>query len=162
MKKRIVALFVLTLVLAFSAALVGCGGSSNANKSESASSASTISSSASSEKDTSTAMVLKDGDAGEFGEIVTVNEGTDFENTDTAFSIPAGQYEAKNPSTTSAVQISFYSAEGFQDVDGHQERIMGTNSPVVLKAGEAKQIDIAEGDILVLSDGDCIELIALA
>ena len=100
---------------------------------------------------------LVDGQAGEYGQFITWNPGTDFENTDTQFSIPAGTYTFTNLGKKGAVQISFYK-EGSIKVDGHDERIVSDLNPVVIMAGESKTITLGEGDLIVLSDGGKVEV----
>jgi hypothetical protein len=92
-------------------------------------------------------------DVGEYGKEVTLNAGTEFEEIEIMFYIPAGSYTVTNNSSA-AVQLTVYS--GGPESDGEWESLVADDScpkPVVIMAGETGNFEISEGQFLVLSDG---------
>ena len=127
------------------------------NKEESKDSASPTSASAKMEtsgqaKETQT-FVLKNGELGEYGIEVILNEGTEFEEREIAYHIPSGTYIVKNISGNNAGQISVYCSG--PEKNGEWEEFVADENcakPLVVMAGETKELEILEGQFVVLSD----------
>lgn len=93
------------------------------------------------------------GEVGEYGKEVTLNAGTDFEENEIMFHIPAGSYTVTNNSSA-ATQLTVYS--GGPEKDGEWETFVDDGTcpkPVVIMGGETGDFEIGEGQFLVLSDG---------
>lgn len=90
---------------------------------------------------------------GEYGKEVTLNAGTEFEENEIMFYIPAGSYTVTNNSSAAA-QLTVYS--GGPEKDGEWETFVDDGTcpkPVVIMGGEKGDFEIGEGQFLVLSDG---------
>lgn len=99
-------------------------------------------------------FVLKNGELGEYGIEVILNEGTEFEEHEIAYHIPAGVYMVKNKNENNAGQVSVYS--GGPEKNGEWEEFVADENcsrPLVLMAGETKELEIKDGQFLILSDG---------
>ncbi len=99
-------------------------------------------------------FVLKNGELGEYGIEVILNEGTEFEEHEIAYHIPSGIYMVKNKNENDAGQISVYSSG--PEKNGEWEEFVADENcarPLVLMAGETKELEIKEGQFLILSDG---------
>ena len=98
-------------------------------------------------------FVIVDDEIGEYGESVTINKGTEFEETEIMYHVPAGKYSITNTDKKTGVQVSIYSGRPML-VGEWEEFVADANcqSPVVLMAGETKDIEIMEGQFIVLSD----------
>lgn len=91
---------------------------------------------------------------GEYGEEITLNEGTDFPYSCIAFHIPAGTYSIKNKAATGCCQVTVYSGIDF---DGQWEEFSNEDcdGPVLIWAGEgSEELIIKEGQFVKLSDGN--------
>ena len=91
---------------------------------------------------------------GEYGEIVNLNVGTEFEEAEIAFHIPVGTYSVTNQNKDRAVQISIYC--GGPEYDGEWQYFVADDNcarPLVLMQGETGELEIKVGQFVVLSDG---------
>ncbi len=102
----------------------------------------------------SISFVIMDGEVGEYGEEVVLNAGTEFEEHEIAYHIPAGTYMVTNLNTKGGGQISIYS--GGPEYDGEWQYFVADEncaSPIVLMAGDTQELIIKEGQFIVPSDG---------
>lgn len=86
-------------------------------------------------------LVLKAGEKGECGKLLTYNAGTEFEETFFAYYVPSGKYHVVN-ARTSPTQINVYSDET-QIVNGFEEP--KETSSYLLQSTETKEITVPEG-----------------
>lgn len=91
-------------------------------------------------------------DSGKYGTAKTLNEGTEDEYTYIQYRLPAGKYSVKNAGN-SAVQVSVYSDTIIKNDEGRDEP-KETFGAIVLSENEEKEISIAEGQHIKLSDGE--------
>ena len=97
-------------------------------------------------------FVLSWDEIGEYGEKMTLNEGTDLEMTFIAFHVPVGKYKVTNKSSSGAAQVTVYSGVEF---DGQWDQFVAENcaSPIVIFADEeGKNIEVKDGQFIKLSD----------
>ncbi len=97
-------------------------------------------------------FVLSWDEMGEYGEKMTLNEGTDSEMTFIAFRVPIGEYKVTNKSSSGAAQVTVYSGVEF---DGQWDQFVADNcaSPIVVFANEEeKTIEVKDGQFIKLSD----------
>lgn len=87
------------------------------------------------------------GEPGEYGELFTFNEGTEFEETYYIYHIPAGTYTVTNAGEYMN-QFSVYSDE-VHVVDGWEE---------FAETYYVKVLDVGESDTFTIEDGQCIEI----
>ena len=98
-------------------------------------------------------FILINGDAGDFGERVVLNVGTEFEETEIIYYIPPDTYAVTNQDTKIGTQVSVYS--GHPQKDGEWEYFVADDNcarPIVLMPGETKDLEIKDGQFVVLSD----------
>ena len=98
-------------------------------------------------------FVLMDDEVGDYGVEVVINEGTEFEEKEIAYYIPAGVYTVANLEEKGGGQITVYS--GLPVKNGEWEEFVADEncaSPIVVMAGEEKELEIKEGQFVVLSD----------
>lgn len=98
-------------------------------------------------------FVLVDGEIGDYGENVTLNAGTEFEEAEIIYKLPTGTYNVTY-SDKGSVQISVYN--GGPVKNGEWEEFIADDScqkPVVLMSGDTKELEIREGQFITLSDG---------
>ena len=99
-------------------------------------------------------FVLMDGELGEYGVEVVLNQGTESEEHEITYYIPAGTYIVKNQNDKRAGQVTVYSGGPIKN--GEWEEFVADEhcaSPIVVMAGESKELEIMEGQFIVLSDG---------
>ena len=111
---------------------------------------------AKSEESTKTELlsfVLKDGETGEYGLEVILNKDTEFEEHEIAYHLPAGTYTVENLNSKGAGQVSVYC--GGPEKNGEWEEFVADDNcarPIVVMAGESKELVIKDGQFVVLSD----------
>lgn len=90
---------------------------------------------------------------GKYGQVVVLNKGTEFEETEIMYYVPTGSYLVKNLDESRSVQLSIYS--GGPEKNGEwEEFVMDDNChPLVLMAGDIGELEIQEGQFIVMSDG---------
>ena len=101
------------------------------------------------------AFTLMDGKLGDYGEEVTLNAGTEFEETEIMYHVPAGLYSVKNLNSDGGAQVTVYS--GAPVLNGEWEEFVADDtcpSPIVVMGGEEKDLEIKEGQFVVIADGD--------
>ena len=99
-------------------------------------------------------FVIMGGEIGEYGEEVVLNAGTEFEEHEIAYHIPAGTYMVTNLNANGGGQVSVYS--GGPEYDGEWQYFVADEncaSPIVVMAGDTQELVIKEGQFIVLSDG---------
>ena len=98
-------------------------------------------------------FVLMDGEVGDYGVEVVLNEGSEFEEHEIAYYIPAGTYLVDNLNTKGSGQVTVYS--GLPELDGEWESFVADENcapPIVVMPGESKELEIKDGQFIVLSD----------
>jgi len=98
-------------------------------------------------------FILMDGEKGEYGVEVVLNEGTEFEEHEITYKIPAGTYTVENLGDKGAVQISVFC--GGPEKNGEWEEFVKDDNcanPIVVMAGESKDLEIKESQFVVFSD----------
>ena len=98
-------------------------------------------------------FVLMDGQLGEYGVEVVLNKDTEFEEHEITYYLPAGTYLVENLNDKGAGQVSVFC--GGPEKNGEwEEFIMDENCarPIVVMAGETKDLEVKEGQFIVLSD----------
>ena len=99
-------------------------------------------------------FVLMDNELGDYGREVVLNKETEFEEHEIAYYIPSGIYTVSNLNDNGGAQVSVYS--GLPVKNGEwEEFVMDDNcpKPIVVMAGETKELDIKDGQFVVLADG---------
>ena len=98
-------------------------------------------------------FVLMDGDMGEYGVEVVLNEGTEFEEHEIVYYLPAGTYSVENHNEKQAGQVSVYCGGPIKN--GEWEEFVADDNcaqPIVVMAGQTKELVIKDGQFIVLSD----------
>ena len=85
-------------------------------------------------------VVLDSAAPGQYGKQITLNAGTDSPYTFYIFALPGAQ-------------VTVYT-DGTHVVDGQEEMLSSDTRPIVLMAGEAKELHLADGEVVKLADGD--------
>lgn len=83
-----------------------------------------------------------------------MNVETEFEEHEIAYHIPAGTYLVTNLNFNGGGQVTVYS--GGPEYDGEWQYFVSDENcanPIVVMAGETKELEIKEGQFVVLSDG---------
>lgn len=96
----------------------------------------------------SESIVLVAGEAGEYGEMFTMNKGTEFEENYFIYRIPAGTYEATNTGEYMS-QINVYSIETKVNENGWEEPA---------KVNGVALLDVGKSETIVVPDGYYIEI----
>lgn len=97
---------------------------------------------------TSVSIELIAGEPGEYGELFTINAGTEFEETYYIYRIPAGTYSVTNSGEYMS-QFNVYSGEVHVNDDGLGE---------FTEAVYVKALDVGQSDTFTIADGQCIEI----
>ena len=88
------------------------------------------------------------GEAGEYGQLITYNKGTEFEETFYAYYIPEGTYTVTNTGEYMN-QISVYSNETVITEAGWEE---------AESTGDVKLLDVGESDTITVEEDQHIEI----
>ena len=94
------------------------------------------------------------GNHEKYGKEVVLNKGSEFEEVEITYYIPSGTYLVTNLNEKESVQISVYS--GGPEYDGEWQYFVTDENcakPIVLFAGDTKELEIKDGQFIVLSDG---------
>lgn len=94
-------------------------------------------------------ITLTAGEAGEYGQLITYNKDTEFEETFYAYYVPAGTYTVTNIGEYMG-QINVYSDETVITEAGWEE---------AKSTGAVKSIDVGESDTITVEAGQHIEII---
>lgn len=98
-------------------------------------------------------FILSWNEAGEYGKRITLDEGTELENTFYAFYLPEGTYSVENHSTDIITQITEYSGIKYSESDWDEYVAEDCESPLVLAPGEGVlRFSVKDGQFLKLSD----------
>ena len=100
------------------------------------------------------AILLEAGVSNEYSSVKIEGEGTELEEHNVIFDVPAGTYDAKNVGRYMA-QINVYSHEEVQQGEYLEPADVKVT---MLDAGETKEIEIPEGYYIFLVEPDRIEL----
>lgn len=103
---------------------------------------------ATTEPETAASVELIAGEAGEYGELFTINKGTEFEETYYIYHIPAGTYTVTNAGEYMS-QFNVYSDEIVVNDSGWEE---------VAEAVYVKLLDVGASDTFTIEDGQFIEI----
>lgn len=134
--KKIIALF---LVLLFAIGLVACGNTAdNDDDSQDAG-----------QSEESLSFELIAGEAGEYGELFTINKGTEFEETYYIYRIPTGTYTVTN-SGEYMNQFNVYGDTVQVNADGWEE---------LSDVFYTKLLDVGESDTFTIEEGQIVEII---
>ena len=95
-----------------------------------------------------TSVELIAGEAGEYGELFTINKDTEFEETYYIYHIPAGTYAVTNAGEYMS-QFSVYSDEIVVNDSGWEE---------VAEIFYVKVLDVGKSDTFTIEDGQFIEI----
>lgn len=101
-------------------------------------------------------FTLVDGEAGEYGKLITYNKGTEFENTRWAYYVPTGRYRAINKSSHPS-QINVYEDGVVITGEGWEEHESGGMSKRV-EANQSTEITVEAGQHIEIP-GCAFELI---
>lgn len=104
-------------------------------------------------------FTLTDDKVGKYGKLYVLNEGTEFEEWEIGYYIPTGKYNVTNLDATRGVQLSIYC--GGPEYDGEWQYFVADDNcqkPVVLMAGETGELEIKEGQFVVLSDDHALQV----
>lgn len=99
-------------------------------------------------------IILEAGVGNEYSSVKIENQGTEFEEHNVIFDVPAGTYDAKNVGKYMA-QVNVYSHEEVQQGE-YLEPADG--KVTMLNAGETKEIEVPEGYYIFIVKPDRIEL----
>lgn len=134
--KKTIALF---LVLLFAIGLVACGNTAdNDDDNQEAGQA-----------EESLSFELIAGEAGEYGELFTINKGTEFEETYYIYRIPTGTYTVTN-SGEYMNQFNVYGDTVQVNADGWEE---------LSDVFYTKLLDVGESDTFTIEEGQIVEII---
>ena len=98
---------------------------------------------------------LTAGIQGEYGETITYNEGTEFEESFFAYYVPYGKYMVKNVGDY-PTQVNVYSDEITMSSSGFEEPAEG--SVITLKVGETKELTVPEGWHIEIAEPTMIQM----
>lgn len=98
-------------------------------------------------------FIIENGEAGDYGELFTLNKGTEFEYTFYVYCVPAGTYNVLNLSCEPWSQFTVYkktihtTEEGIEEFDE-----AGDGATKLVKIGETVSVTIQEGEIVKFPD----------
>lgn len=142
-------LLALALSLVFVLSLTACGSNDTSPVDDSSSSVVSDATDNSSEPVAEPLkFVLKAGEAGEYGKLITYNKGTEFEETFYAFYIPEGTYTVTNKGEYMS-QVNVYSDETHITEEGWEE---------VVESFAVKLLDVGKSDTITVGAGQHIEI----
>lgn len=101
-------------------------------------------------------VVLVAGQSNEYAEVLTLNKGTEFEETQYVYYLPAGTYTAKNVSIYPS-QINVYSRETHINEAGREEP-SETIFVKLLQVGESVEVSIKEDEYIEIHEPDILEM----
>ena len=97
------------------------------------------------------------GKAGKYGKTLTLNKGTEFEDTFYAFYVPEGTYTVINTRSTYQGQINVYSDKTNITDAGWEEPADGTSK--LISSGESDTISVKKGQHIKINEPDTFVLI---
>ena len=159
MKKLLSILMAMMLMLA----LTACGAETTDTDDNYSTNNSSVSSEYSQNEESSQEEVEKlnftitAGEAGEYGKLLTYNQGTEFEETFYAYYVPAGTYTVTNKGKYMS-QINVYSDDTVINEDGWEEP-KSTGIVKLLDVEKSETITIEEGQHIEIAEPSVFELI---
>lgn len=105
-------------------------------------------------------IVLIAGEAGEYGEMFTMNKGTEFEENYYIYRIPAGTYEVTNTGEYMS-QINVYSTETKVNENGWEEPAK-TNCVALLDVGKSETIVVPDGYYIEIQEPSRFTLVKIS
>ena len=100
-------------------------------------------------------ILIVSGRENEYAQSLTLNAKTEFEYTYMGYFLPAGTYKVTNQGEF-PTQITIYINEK-QKVDGWEEfKIPERKSPLLIFAGDTKELVLDEGEFVKIGDGDTV------
>ncbi|MBQ6268451.1 MAG: YgiT-type zinc finger protein [Clostridia bacterium] len=97
---------------------------------------------------------ITNGTQGEFGKVIKLDVGTEFEREVIEYHIPVGTYEVYNTDSSSAIQLSVYKNGWVKNDNGYDEASGIVGNPIVLAAGKKGEITVVEDSYVKLADGN--------
>lgn len=97
------------------------------------------------------------GEAGEYGELITLNEGTEFAETYYVYRVPAGTYTVTNTGEYMS-QFNVYGDTVYVTEEGWEE-LSDTVYVKLLDVGQSDTVQIAEGQIIEIHEPDHFALV---
>lgn len=97
------------------------------------------------------------GEEGEYGELFTINKGTEFEETYYIYRIPAGTYTVTNTGDYMG-QFSVYGETVYITEEGWEE-LSDVFYAIRLDVGESDTVEIGEGQIIEIHEPDQFTLV---
>lgn len=159
MKKKLLALLLMSVMVL---SLAACGGKSDTpsdtpeNK-EPATEDAAKEADAEEEAEQNIPIELIAGEQGEYGKTITMNEGTDMEESFYVYYVPAGSYTAKNVGEY-MTQVSVYEGFAKNEESGYDEYTNAGNV-VLLDIGKEAPIEIPDGWFIEIQEPAHISLI---
>lgn len=95
-------------------------------------------------------ITLVAGEKGEYGELMSLNVGTEFEEIYYVFRLPVGTYKATNAGQYMD-QLSLYGDTVYKTPNGWDE-LSDTFGCLLLEPGESDELTIAEGQIIEIHE----------
>ena len=117
---------------------------------------STVQSATSDKADASAVIVLVAGEQGDYGELITLNEGTEFEETYYVYRVPAGTYKVKNTGNYTS-QFNVYGDTPVKDGEWEGLPDVGIE-PLLLDVGAESTVTISEHQVVEIHEPDIFQL----
>lgn len=93
------------------------------------------------------------GELGEYGQKITLNENTDFPDTNYCYFIPAGTYTIKNiGDNPTQVDITKNEKKADKDADGNTIEYWAEVNPCLIKENESAEVTIDEGYFIEIEE----------
>ena len=106
--------------------------------------------------DASMVIVLVAGEQGDYGELITLNEGTEIEETYYVYRVPAGTYTVKNTGNYTG-QFNVYGDTPV--IEGNSEVLpMVGIEPLLLDVGAESTVTISEHQVVEIHEPDIFQL----
>lgn len=102
-------------------------------------------------------VILVAGQPNEYAEVLTLNKGTEFEETQYVYYLPAGTYTVKNVNEKYPAQINVYSRETHINEAGWEEP-SETIFAKLLQVGESVEVGIKEDEYIEIHEPDILEM----
>ena len=117
---------------------------------------STVQSATSDGADVSKVIVLVAGEQGDYGELITLNAGTEFEETYYVYRLPAGTYKVKNTGNYTG-QFNVYGDTPEKEGEWEVLPMVGIE-PILLDVGAESTVTISEHQVIEIHEPDIFQL----